>query len=110
MLRSRVPATAAFVAISLEVLAAWPVIIVAAGWLAWRYAPEWWLSAGPRLGAAAAAAWPWVVVVARGERAGVADGAEGRVAGGAPAPAAGATGDGLLAADAARGRSWPACR
>ena len=33
MLRSRVPATAAFVAISLEVLAAWPVIIVAAGWL-----------------------------------------------------------------------------
>src|SRR5919108_1251080 len=31
MLRSRVPATAAFVAISLEVLAAWPVVIVAAG-------------------------------------------------------------------------------
>ena len=40
MLRSRVPATAAFVAISLEVLAAWPVILVAAGWLAWRYAPD----------------------------------------------------------------------
>ena len=36
MLRSRVPAPAAFVAISLEVLAAWPVIIVAAGWLAVR--------------------------------------------------------------------------
>jgi uncharacterized membrane protein YbhN (UPF0104 family) len=64
MLRSGVPATAAFVAISLEVLAAWPVIIGAAGWLAWRYAPEWWMSAGPRLGAAAAAAWPWVVLVA----------------------------------------------
>jgi uncharacterized membrane protein YbhN (UPF0104 family) len=64
MLRSRVPATAAFVAISLEVLAAWPVIIVAAGWLAWHYAPEWWLGAGPRLGAAAAGAWPWVVLVA----------------------------------------------
>jgi uncharacterized membrane protein YbhN (UPF0104 family) len=63
MLRSRVPATAAFVAISLEVLAAWPVIIVAAGWLAWRYAPEWWLEAGPRLGAAAERAWPWVVAV-----------------------------------------------
>ena len=47
MLRSRVPAPAAFVAISLEVLAAWPVIIVAAGWLAWRYAPDWWLMAGP---------------------------------------------------------------
>jgi uncharacterized membrane protein YbhN (UPF0104 family) len=64
MLRSRVPATAAFVAISLEVLAAWPVIIGAAGWLAWRYAPEWWMSAGPRLGAAAASAWPWVALVA----------------------------------------------
>jgi hypothetical protein len=64
MLRTRVPATAAFVAISLEVLAAWPVIIVAAGWLIWRYVPAWWLLAGPRLSAAAASAWPWVVVVA----------------------------------------------
>jgi uncharacterized membrane protein YbhN (UPF0104 family) len=63
MLRSRVPAPAAFVAISLEVLAAWPVIIVAAGWLAWRYAPEWWEEAGPRLSAAAATAWPWVLLV-----------------------------------------------
>ena len=50
MLQSRVPATAAFVAISLEVLAAWPVIIVAAGWLGWHYAPDWWATAGPRLG------------------------------------------------------------
>jgi uncharacterized membrane protein YbhN (UPF0104 family) len=64
MLRSRVPAPAAFVAISLEVLAAWPVIIIAAGWLAWVYAPAWWLEAGPRLRAAAATAWPWVVAVA----------------------------------------------
>jgi uncharacterized membrane protein YbhN (UPF0104 family) len=63
MLRSRVPAPAAFVAISLEVLAAWPVILVAAAWLAWRYAPAWWLDAEPRLSAAAAAAWPWVVLV-----------------------------------------------
>ena len=63
MLRSRVPATAAFVAISLEVLAAWPVIIVAAGWLIWQYAPAWWTLAGPRLEAAARSAWPWVVVV-----------------------------------------------
>ncbi len=63
MLRSRVPATAAFVAISLEVLAAWPVIIVAAGWLVWQYAPAWWTLAGPRLETAARAAWPWVLVV-----------------------------------------------
>ncbi|HEY9013676.1 MAG TPA: lysylphosphatidylglycerol synthase domain-containing protein, partial [Gemmatimonadales bacterium] len=52
MLRSRVPATAAFVGISLEVLAAWPVIIVVMGWLAWQYAPAWWSSAGPRLATA----------------------------------------------------------
>jgi uncharacterized membrane protein YbhN (UPF0104 family) len=64
MLRSGVPATAAFVGISFEVLAAWPVIIVAAGWLVWRYAPAWWLSAGPALSAAAARAWPWVVLAA----------------------------------------------
>jgi uncharacterized membrane protein YbhN (UPF0104 family) len=63
MLRTRVPATAAFVAISLEVLAAWPVIIVAAGWLIWQYAPAWWMLAGPRLETAARAAWPWVLVV-----------------------------------------------
>src|SRR4051812_15656379 len=64
MLRSRVPAPAAFVAISLEVLAAWPVIILAAGWLAWRYAPEWWSAAGRRWRAAATTAWPWVLAVA----------------------------------------------
>ena len=64
MLRSRVPATAAFVAISLEVLAAWPVILAAAGWLAWRYAPAWWETAGPRLAEAAVGAWPWVLLVA----------------------------------------------
>jgi uncharacterized membrane protein YbhN (UPF0104 family) len=63
MLRSGVPATGAFVAISLEVLAAWPVIIVAAAWLVWAYAPAWWVSVGPRLGAAAEHAWPWVVAV-----------------------------------------------
>lgn len=63
MLRSRVPAPAAFVGISLEVLAAWPVILGAAGWLVWRYAPAWWASAGPRLVAAAERAWPWVALV-----------------------------------------------
>jgi uncharacterized membrane protein YbhN (UPF0104 family) len=63
MLRAGVPATAAFVGISLEVLAAWPVIILAAGWLLWMYAPEWLATAGPRLGTAARDAWPWVAVV-----------------------------------------------
>jgi uncharacterized membrane protein YbhN (UPF0104 family) len=63
MLQSRVPAPAAFVAISLEVLAAWPVILLAAGWLVWRYAPEWWETAAPRLARTAGDAWPWVVLV-----------------------------------------------
>ena len=81
MLRSRVPATAAFVAISLEVLAAWPVIIVAAGWLAWRYAPAWWKLAGPRLGSAAEAAWPWVRGGGRREHHRLESGAPGRLAG-----------------------------
>src|SRR5687768_2699415 len=63
MLRSRVPAPAAFVAISLEVLAAWPVVIVAAGWLAWRYAPAWWASIGTRLTSTAGSAWPWIAAV-----------------------------------------------
>ena len=63
MLRSGVPATAAFVGISFEVLAAWPVIIVAAGWLIWKYAPAWWVSAGPGLTAAAVGAWPWILLV-----------------------------------------------
>jgi len=63
MLRSGVPAPAAFVGISFEVLAAWPVIILAVAWLGWQYAPAWWISVGPRLSAAAQGAWPWVALV-----------------------------------------------
>lgn len=63
MLQSSVPATAAFVAISLEVLAAWPVILAVAAWLSWRYAPAWWETAGPRLFEAMAEAWPWALLV-----------------------------------------------
>lgn len=63
MLRARVPAAAAFVAISLEVLAAWPVVIAAVGWLIWMYAPNWWAVAGPNLIAAARRGWPLVAAV-----------------------------------------------
>ena len=63
MLRSRVPAVASFVAISLEVLVAWPVVIAVAGWLVWRWAPAWWAAAGPRLATELADAWPWVLAV-----------------------------------------------
>lgn len=63
MLRAGVPASAAFVAISLEVLAAWPVIIAVMLPLAWWFAPAWWSAAVPALGSAAGRAWPWLVVL-----------------------------------------------
>jgi uncharacterized membrane protein YbhN (UPF0104 family) len=63
MLRSRVPASAAFVAIGFEVLASWPVIIVFAGALAWRFAPEWWAEAGPMLAATARRMRVWFALV-----------------------------------------------
>jgi len=63
MLRSGVPASAAFIGISLEVLAAWPVIILVVAWLGWQYAPAWWITAGSRLTTAAGDGWPWVALV-----------------------------------------------
>ncbi len=64
MLRAGVPASAAFVAISREVLAAWPVIIAVMLPLAWWFAPAWWSAAVPALGSAAERAWPWLVLLA----------------------------------------------
>jgi uncharacterized membrane protein YbhN (UPF0104 family) len=61
MLRIRMPGTAAFVGISLEALVSRAVLAVATAWIAWQYAPEWWLSAGPRLRTTAAMTWPWIV-------------------------------------------------
>ena len=64
MLRAGVSAPAAFVAISVEVLAAWPVIIVAAGVLFWLAGAAWWAVAEPRLLSGAARAWPWLALLA----------------------------------------------
>jgi len=61
MLRAGVPAPAAFVAISFEVLAAWPVIIAVMLPLAWRHLPGWWETAVPAMGRAVASAWPWLL-------------------------------------------------
>lgn len=63
MFRARVPATAAFVAISYEVLAAWPVIIVVAAILGWNYLPEWWAFAGPAMYRAVVDGWPIAVLI-----------------------------------------------
>lgn len=58
MLQAGVPATAAFVAITYEVIAAWPVIIVVAAVVGWNYLPEWWAFAGPALHKAVVDGWP----------------------------------------------------
>ena len=63
MLRAGVPPAAAFVAISAEVLAAWPVIIAVALPMAWYFAPGWWAMAAPRLAGAIESGWPWVVAL-----------------------------------------------
>ncbi len=63
MMRTRVPATAAFVAISFEVLAAWPVILLLAGWLAWKSAPAWWSTVGPSLATTIREEWPWAALI-----------------------------------------------
>jgi uncharacterized protein (TIRG00374 family) len=63
LLRSKTRLTAALVGVTLEAIASRLVLFAVGGWLIWRYAPEWWSSAGPSLQAAAASAWPWVVVV-----------------------------------------------
>jgi uncharacterized membrane protein YbhN (UPF0104 family) len=64
MLSAGVPATASLVAITYEVLTAWPVIILCAGFLLWKYAPEWWENAAPGLISGLDEAWPWVVAIA----------------------------------------------
>jgi len=58
-----VPATAGFVAILIETIVMWPVLIAAAGWLALIYAPRWWRTAGPLLAATMERTWPWVVAL-----------------------------------------------
>jgi uncharacterized membrane protein YbhN (UPF0104 family) len=64
MASAGVPPTATLVAITYEVLTAWPVIMICAGLLLWRYAPEWWENAAPGLIGSVREAWPWVVALA----------------------------------------------
>lgn len=58
-----VPVTAAFVAVTYEVLVTAPVTAAAAGWLALIYAPRWWHNARPMLAETAHRSWPIVVVL-----------------------------------------------
>lgn len=63
LLRSGARLTAALVAVTLEAVVSRLVLIAVAAWLIWRYAPAWWVTAGPSLRAGAANAWPWIVLV-----------------------------------------------
>ncbi len=63
LLRTGVRLTAALVGVTLEAVLSRLALIAVASWLIWRYAPAWWLTAGPSLNAAAAQAWPWLAVV-----------------------------------------------
>jgi uncharacterized membrane protein YbhN (UPF0104 family) len=58
-----VPVTAAFVAVTYELLVTGPVTAAAAGWLALIYAPRWWHSARPMLAETARHTWPLVAAL-----------------------------------------------
>jgi uncharacterized membrane protein YbhN (UPF0104 family) len=61
-----VPVTAAFVAVTFEVLVTAPVTAAAAGWLALIYAPRWWHNARPMLAETVHRTWPIIVVLVVG--------------------------------------------
>lgn len=58
-----VPVTAAFVAVTFELLVTAPVTAAAAGWLALIYAPRWWHNARPMLAATVHRTWPILAVL-----------------------------------------------
>lgn len=58
-----VPVTAAFVAVTFELLVTAPVTAAAAGWLALIYAPRWWHSASPMLAETAHRTWPVIAAL-----------------------------------------------
>jgi uncharacterized membrane protein YbhN (UPF0104 family) len=63
LLHSGARLTAALVGVTLEALVSRLALIAVAAWLIWRYAPAWWVTAGPGLMASASDAWPWIVLV-----------------------------------------------
>lgn len=66
LLRARVAARAAVVGLGIEAAVTYPIVAAFGGWLAWRFAPAWWKSAGPALAAGLATWWPWALAVGMG--------------------------------------------
>lgn len=64
MIRSRIPAGVAVVSIGVEVMMAWPFIVLCGAFLVWMYAPRWWEAVSPTLPGVVEDAWPWVAGVA----------------------------------------------
>jgi len=63
MLSAGVPPTASFVAITYEVLAAWPVILLCVGLVLGAHGRQWWENAAPGLMEGFRESWPWVLAV-----------------------------------------------
>lgn len=63
LLRGRIPAGLAVVALGLEAVVTYPLVAAVGLWLAWRFAPSWWAQVEPMVGQAIAAGWPWLAGV-----------------------------------------------
>ncbi len=63
MLRSGVPLGRAIPAVAIEVVAAWPILLLFAAWLGLSFAPDWWRTAAPILGTRLVKLWPWELLV-----------------------------------------------
>lgn len=63
LLRGKIPAGLAVVALGLEAAVTYPLVALVGLWLAWRFAPSWWSQVEPMVSQAVTAGWPWLVGV-----------------------------------------------
>lgn len=61
--REGVPATAGIVAMGMEIITMYPIILVAGLIIALLFAPEWWATTGPQMTEAVSGVWPWIGVI-----------------------------------------------
>ena len=61
--REGVPATAGIVAMGMEIVTMYPVILLAGVVIAVMFAPEWWAASGPQMSEAVTGVWPWIVLI-----------------------------------------------